>query len=110
MAAFVAAARAAGLRIPLIAGVALYTDAISAAVLQGLPGLDLDDAVVSAVLAAPDPAAAGIEAAVAEATALLDIDGIDGVNLSGLASASGSRAAAEVKAEVGARIHAAVAA
>ena len=39
VAAFVAAARAAGLTIPVIAAVAVYTDEHSAAVLQGLPGL-----------------------------------------------------------------------
>jgi methylenetetrahydrofolate reductase (NADPH) len=36
----------------------------------------------------------------------LQIDGIHGVNLSGLASASGTRRGAEIKAEVGARIRA----
>ena len=36
--------------------------------------------------AAPDPVAAGIAAAVAEARALLAVDGVAGVNLSGLAS------------------------
>jgi hypothetical protein len=56
------------------------------------------------VLAAPDPRAAGIDAAVAEARALLAVPGVVGVNLSGLASAAGWRAGAEVKAEVAARI------
>jgi methylenetetrahydrofolate reductase (NADPH) len=103
-AAFVGAARAEGLRIPVIAAVAVYTDEISAAVLQGLPGLELDPVTVAEVLGAPDPVAAGIAAAVAEARALLAIDGVDGVNLSGLASSRGSHAAARVKAEIGAQI------
>jgi 5,10-methylenetetrahydrofolate reductase len=104
--AFVDAARQRGLRLPVIAAVAVYTDELSAAVLQGLPGLDLDGGAVAAVLGAADPVAAGIEAAVAEARALLAIEGIAGVNLSGLASGGGSHAAAEVKAEIGARIRA----
>ena len=48
--------------------------------------------------------AAEIEAAVAEARALLAVEGIDGVNVSGLASAAGTRAGAEIKAEGGRRI------
>lgn len=101
---FVAAARAAGLTIPVIAAVAVFTDAPSAAVLQGLPGLALDDAAVARVLDADDPVAAGIDAAVAEARELLAIDGVAGVNVSGLGAASGHLVAAEIKAEVGRRI------
>jgi hypothetical protein len=52
-------------------------------VLQRFPGLHLDPAVVERVLAAPDPRAAGIEVAVAEARALLAVPGVVGVNLSG---------------------------
>ena len=67
-------ARDLGLTIPVVAGVAVYTDERSARVLQSFPGLQLDDARVERVLAAPDPRAAGIEAAVEEARALLAID------------------------------------
>jgi hypothetical protein len=59
---------------------------------------------VTRVLADADPVAAGIEAAVAEAGQLLAIEGVAGVNLSGLASARGEFYAAEVKAEIGRRI------
>jgi methylenetetrahydrofolate reductase (NADPH) len=104
IAEFVAAARSAGLLIPVIAAVAVFTDTVSAAVLQGLPGLELDPAVTQQVLSAADPVAAGISAAVTEALALLSIEGVDGVNISGLASASGTRFGAEIKAEVGRRI------
>ena len=100
---FARAARAAGVTIPLIAGVAVYTDERSAAVLS-LPGLHLDRRQVAAVLEAPDPVAAGIASAVAEAKALLAIDGVVGVNLSGLASGRGERFAAEIKAAVGQEI------
>lgn len=103
VAEFVAAARAAGLSIPVIAAVAVYTDAHSAAVLGALPGLELDAATVARVLSDADPITAGIDAAVAEATALLAIDGVDGVNISGLASDRGFEPAAEIKAEVAAR-------
>jgi 5,10-methylenetetrahydrofolate reductase len=104
VATFVRAARAAGLSIPILAAVAVYTDPRSAAVLQALPGLELDLHTVSQVLAAADPVEAGIQAAVAEATALLGLDGIDGVNISGLASDHGFEPAAEIKAEVARRI------
>lgn len=108
VAEFMGRARSAGLSIPVIAAAAVFTDVVSAAVLQGLPGLELDQQVVEEVLGSADPIAAGIDAAVAEARALLSIDGVEGVNLSGSASASGTKAGAEVKAEVGRRIRAEV--
>lgn len=101
---FVSASRAAGLTIPVLAAVAVFTDAVSAAVLQGLPGLELEPEVVERVLASPNPVEAGIAAAVAEAKALLAIDGVVGVNISGSASSTGTRSGAEIKAEVGQRI------
>jgi methylenetetrahydrofolate reductase (NADPH) len=104
LAVFVRASRDAGVTIALIAGVAVYTDPRSAHVLQNFPGLQLDPEPVTRVLAAADPVAAGIEAAVTEAGQLLAIDGIGGVNLSGLASGLGEFRAAEVKAEIGSRI------
>jgi methylenetetrahydrofolate reductase (NADPH) len=103
LAEFAAAARSAGATLPLIAGVAVYTDPRSAAALN-LPGLNLDADQVSAVLAAGDPVAAGMAAAVAEARALLAVDGVVGVNLSGLASDRGELFAAQVKAEIGREI------
>jgi methylenetetrahydrofolate reductase (NADPH) len=104
VAEFMAAAALAGVSIPVIAAVAVYTDVASAAVLGRLPGLDLDPAAVDRVISQPDPVAAGIAAAAAEARALLDIPGVAGVNLSGLASARGYEYAARVKAEVAALI------
>jgi len=47
---------------------------------------------------------AGIATAAREARALLDIPGVAGVNISGLASARGYEFAAQVKAELAARI------
>ncbi len=104
LAAFVTAARAVGVHLPIVACVAVYTDERSAAALLPLPGLEMDPEQVAAVLAARDPVAAGCAAAVREARALLAVDGVAGVNLSGLASGRGERAGAEVKAAVGAAL------
>jgi methylenetetrahydrofolate reductase (NADPH) len=100
VAEFMAAAVAAGVTIPVLAAVAVFTDERSAAVLRGLPGLDLDPEAVREVLDDPDPVRAGIAAAAREARALLAIPGVTGVNLSGLASGRGYEFAAAVKAEV----------
>jgi 5,10-methylenetetrahydrofolate reductase len=101
VATFVAAARALGLSIPVVAPVPVFTDARSAAALAALPGVALDPARVEAVVTADDPVAAGIAAAADEALRLLAIDGVVGVNLSGMASARGVLDAAEVQAETG---------
>lgn len=103
---FVRAARARGLSIPVIASVPVYTDERSAAVLDALPGLSLDRATVSRVLGAADPVAAGIESAVAEAAELLRIEGVVGVNLSGMVSARGVAEAAAIQVEIGHRVRA----
>src|SRR3954466_6684672 len=104
VAAFVAAARAAGATLPFIAGVAVYTDERSARVLQRFPGLHLDGDVVERVLAAPHPPTAGIAAAVAEARAVLAVPGVVGVNLSGMGSDRGADDGARIKAEVAAQV------
>jgi methylenetetrahydrofolate reductase (NADPH) len=104
LAAFVAEARAAGVRLPFVAGVAVYTDERSAAVLQRFPGLNLDAQRVAQVLDAPDPVAAGCAEAVREARAVLAVPGVMGVNLSGLATARGERAGAKIKAAIGAEL------
>jgi 5,10-methylenetetrahydrofolate reductase len=104
VAGFMAGAARAGVTIPVIAAVAVFTDEPSAAALGGLPGLELDPAVVRGVLSSPDPVAAGIAAAAREARALLDIPGVAGVNISGSASARGYEFAAQVKAELARRI------
>jgi 5,10-methylenetetrahydrofolate reductase len=101
---FVARARDLGLTIPVVAAVAVFTDQTSARVMGSFPGLDLDPTQVERVLGASDPRRAGIELAVAEAEELLDVEGVSGVNLSGLASGGGVVAGAEVKAEIGSRL------
>jgi methylenetetrahydrofolate reductase (NADPH) len=109
VATFLAAARQAGLRIPVVASVAVYSDAPSARVLQVLPGLHLDPGRVAEVTGAADPEVAGVEAAVEEALAVLAVPGVAGVNLSGMASSRGDLHAATLKAEIGRRIREAVA-
>lgn len=104
LAGFLAAARVAGLAIPVVAGVAVYTDVASAAVLDALPGLHLDRAAVDAVVGASDPLEAGIAAAVDTARALLATEGVAGVNLSGSAVTGDPLAGAEVKAEIARRL------
>jgi methylenetetrahydrofolate reductase (NADPH) len=104
VASFVRASRELGLTIPVVAAVAVYTDDRSARVLRNFPGLHLDADQVGQVLGAADVRSAGIETAVREARALLAIDGVTGVNLSGLASGDGALAGALVKAEIGHRI------
>jgi methylenetetrahydrofolate reductase (NADPH) len=104
VASFMGAATQAGVTIPVIAAVAIFTDRASASALSRLPGLELDPAVVRAVLDDPDPVAAGIAAAARQAQALLAVPGVAGVNISGLASARGYEFAARVKAELAARI------
>jgi methylenetetrahydrofolate reductase (NADPH) len=103
---FMVSASAAGVTIPVIAAVALFTDARSAAVLSALPGLELDPASVRRVLDDPDPVEAGLAAAADEGRALLGIPGVVGVNISGMASARGYIYAARLKAELARRIRA----
>ena len=101
---FMAAAVSAGLTIPVIASVPVYTDRRSAGVLSALPGVQLDSSAVQRVLESADPVSAGVETAIALANDLLCIDGVAGVNLSGMASARDVDFAAEVQAEIGSAI------
>ena len=101
---FLRDARGLGVDLPVIAGVAVYTDAGSARILTDFPGLALDPRAVDAVLSAPDPVAAGIDAAVAEARALLAVPGVVGVDLSGRASCAGWAEAAQVQVEIARRV------
>jgi 5,10-methylenetetrahydrofolate reductase len=103
---FVAACRAVGVTMPFIACVAVFTDARSAAVLQGFPGLVLDPDECRQVLTAADPREAGIRAAVVQAREMLAIPGVAGVNLSGSATSGPEDESAAIMAEVAARLRA----
>ncbi len=106
VAGFAAALRDHGASLPIVAGVAVYTDEPSARRLQAYPGLELDPGRVGSVLAAPDPVEAGIAAAVEEARELLAVDGVAGVNLSGRGTTAGLAESTAIKAEIGNRIRA----
>lgn len=84
-----------------MACVAVFTDAASAAVLDAFPGLELDQDDVHRVLSSADPVAAGIAAAVAQAEAMLAIDGVEGVDLSGSATAGTEEQSAAIMATIG---------
>lgn len=101
---FVAAAQAAGSTLSFIACVAVFTDPASAAVLAGFPGLQLEQGEVAQVLGAADPVQAGIDAAVAQAEAMLSIDGVEGVNLSGSATGGPEEESAAIMATIASRI------
>ena len=103
---FVRRSRDLGLTIPVIAAVTVYTDAMSAHALRGLPGLELDEHQIRTVLDSADPEESGIATAVEEAGQLLATGHVAGVNVSGLGSGRGLRRAAEIKAEVGRRVRA----
>ncbi|MEJ2889617.1 methylenetetrahydrofolate reductase C-terminal domain-containing protein [Actinomycetospora aeridis] len=102
--AFLRDGREHGADLPVLGAVAVFTDEAAADSLLAFPGLAMDPARVAAVLESPDPVAAGIDAAVAEAEALLAVPGVVGVNLSGRASSAGHLEAAEVQAEIARRV------
>ncbi|MCU1344305.1 MAG: methylenetetrahydrofolate reductase, partial [Acidimicrobiia bacterium] len=77
------------------------TDAASATVLREFPGVHLEAGVMEQVLNARDPVQAGIDAAVAQATAMLAIGEVVGVNLSGSATAGPVEESAAIMAAVG---------
>jgi methylenetetrahydrofolate reductase (NADPH) len=96
---FAHAAREAGCTLPLLACVAVFTDAASAAVLTGFPGLLLDEHRVEAVIHADDPVEAGIQAAVDEAFAVLQSGDFAGIDLSGAATTGDELTSASILAE-----------
>jgi 5,10-methylenetetrahydrofolate reductase len=97
---FIRRSRAAGSALRHLVCVPVFTDAAGADRLAALPGVELDAAVVDAVVHGPDPRAAGIAHAVAAARAFLEVDGVDGVDLSGPASSAGPVERAAVMREV----------
>ena len=78
----VRALRAGGFTGLIIACVPVVVDAESAAVLESFALGRLPDGYVDGIVAAADPATAGIIAATALCDRLLDVDGLDGVDLS----------------------------
>ena len=72
---------AAGPDIPYIACVPLVLGPAQARLLAAFPGLVLPPGFLEGILDAPDPAVAGIDAAVRLAEELLDVPGVRGVDL-----------------------------
>jgi len=81
--------RDVGVTMPLVAPVPVVTDHRSAHALTQFPGLCLPPGLLDAVLHAPDPHQAGIDAAVEIGRALLASGEFRHLNLSGSASGSG---------------------
>ncbi|MDQ6839101.1 MAG: methylenetetrahydrofolate reductase, partial [Actinomycetota bacterium] len=104
VARFVTAARGLGADIPFVPCVPLLSDKTPLHALASLPGLVLDPAAVDAAGTAPGDAHGGIATAVAEAEAMMAIDGVVGVNLSGSASAVSELDSADLMAELGHRL------
>jgi 5,10-methylenetetrahydrofolate reductase len=86
---FVGAVRDLDTDLRFAASIPVFTDAEGARRLQRLPGVQLDEAAVRAVVGAPDPVRAGVERAAAAARDAVRLAGVDGVNLSGPASTAG---------------------
>lgn len=83
VARFVAQVRRAGTVVPVLPGVPVVTDRDGAEQLASFAAAVLPAGYVEGVLAAPDPYAAGVAAAVTYARALLAVDGVGGVVLAG---------------------------
>ena len=108
VAAFIAAARALGSRVGFIPCIPIVLDAGSAALLRSFTTLVLPPGYLDGILAAPDARAAGIEAAVALSLAMLQLDGVVGVNLSGGAAPGDELDYARAVAEIGRRLEGAL--
>ena len=106
IARFVTAARSLGVDMAFIPCVSAFTDAASWEVLARFPGLVLDGRLRDQVLGARDPRQAGIDAAVDQTLAMLDIDGVVGVNLSGSATSGSELDGAAIMAEIAGAIRA----
>lgn len=83
VARFIGEARALGVTVDFIPCVPIVVDRGSAELLQSFTALALPAGYLDGILAAADPRAAGIAAAVALSHELLELDGVVGVDLSG---------------------------
>jgi len=105
VAAFLAEARGLGSQLGFIPCVPVVLDRASAELLKTFTTLVLPPGYLDGILAARDPRAAGIAAAVELGRGFLALDGVVGVNLSGGTQAGGelefARALAEIGAELG---------
>lgn len=98
---FIEAARARGSRAGFIPCLPVVLDAGSAALLRSFTTLVLPPGYVDGILAGRDVRAAGIAAAVELGRALLQVEGVVGIDLSGGAAPGEERAYARAVAEIG---------
>jgi 5,10-methylenetetrahydrofolate reductase len=101
---FIQASRDIGVSLGFIACLPIILDEDSAKLLRSFTTLVLPPGYVDRILAAPDPRAEGINAAVDLAMEFLDIDGMVGVDLSGGPLPGGEVGYAEAVAEINDRI------
>jgi 5,10-methylenetetrahydrofolate reductase len=99
--AFIEAARALGSTMGFIPCIPVVVDRASAELLQSFTTLVLPPGYLTGILAADDAREAGIAAAVGLGRALLAIDGVVGVNLSGGTGPGGELGFAEALALIG---------
>jgi 5,10-methylenetetrahydrofolate reductase len=106
VARFIAEARALGSTMDFIPCIPVVVDRGSAELLRSFTTLVLPPDYLETILAAPDPRAVGIAAAVTLGRELLALDGVVGVNLSGGPSADpgGDLAFAAALGEIGAEL------
>jgi methylenetetrahydrofolate reductase (NADPH) len=96
--------RGAGFRGLVLACVPVVTSRATAAVIESFAGDRLPLGYIEGILSAPDPVSAGIAAATELTELMLDIPGVDGVNLSGGAQPGHDLDAAREVAEIGRRV------
>jgi 5,10-methylenetetrahydrofolate reductase len=101
---FIEEARRLGSRLRFIPCVPVVLDAGSAELLLSFTSLVLPEGYIEGILSASDPFAAGIDAAVGLSRAMLEIDGVVGVDLSGGNARGGELQFAEALATIGERI------
>jgi 5,10-methylenetetrahydrofolate reductase len=100
----VAALRGAGFRGVLLCCVPVVTSAGAAEVIASFAAGRLPPGYLDTITSAPDPAESGIVAAVRLAHAVLEMPGVDGVNLSSAAEPGNEVAATRAMAEVSRRV------
>lgn len=102
--AFIDEARGLGSRLGFVPCVPIVVSRASAELLRSFTTLVLPDGYLDRILAARDPYAAGIDAAVDLSLGFLGLDGVVGVNLSGGTGPGGERAFAEALGEISDRL------
>ncbi|MEO3937922.1 methylenetetrahydrofolate reductase C-terminal domain-containing protein [Dermatophilaceae bacterium Soc4.6] len=98
---FVAEARGLGVGLGFIPCVPVVVDRQSADLLRSFTSLVLPDGFLDRILGARDPAAEGVAAALELAVALLGLDGVVGVNLSGGSGPGGEQHCNQAFAAIG---------